>query len=64
VVVGFLTMPLIFTSTFMVPTTFMPVRLAELAAWNALTDAAVPVMLAIMAFRRPKISFESAGEKS
>ncbi len=56
-VVGFLTIPLIFTSTVILPTTFMPMRLAELTAWNALTDAVVPVMLAIMAFRRLKISF-------
>ncbi|MCX7039239.1 MAG: ABC transporter permease [Spirochaetes bacterium] len=42
-VVGFLTMPLIFTSTVMVPTTFMPGWLAELTAWNPLTYAAAPL---------------------
>jgi ABC-2 type transport system permease protein len=39
-VVGFLTMPLIFTSTVMAPTTFMPGWLAEITAWNPLTYAA------------------------
>lgn len=41
--VGFPTMPLIFTSTVMVPTTFMPGCLAELTAWNPLTYAAAPI---------------------